>query len=168
MKQLMLEPGLKQHILCCKGGSSTGYDYRDDDEISIGESPTDESATAQSVTEESAAISDNGSNESAQGSIQGMPVNIGVPSSGHNGAGNSSPHGGTTTHEAAIVVHLNPVWFDHSQGWNGGSHQDAEEFCGTKGDEQPMTLCPYDAYCPTGEFAIAYFDQLFDQGINFC
>ena len=42
----------------------------------------------------------------------------------HNGAGNSAPpHGGATTHEAALVIHLNPIWFDHELGWNGGSHE---------------------------------------------
>ena len=50
----------------------------------------------------------------------------------------------------SLRVHLNPVWFDHSSGWNGGSHMDAETFCNTKGNNAPMTLCPYDAYCPNG------------------
>lgn len=147
------EPGLKQHILCCKGGKE-GYDYMDDDESAIS-APQEIAATQE--TESSAALlssdqdtSSLTNNQSAQGSIQGMPENFGNYGSTHNGAGNSSPHGGTATHEAAIVVHLNPVWFDHSSGWNGGSHMDAETFCNTKGNNAPMTLCPYDAYCPNG------------------
>ena len=133
------EPGLKQHILCCKGGDTSDFDYEGVDEIDNAQSSVAETAAAAlSDTNIQASVS----NELAQGSIQGFPT--------HNGAGNSAPHGGATNHEAALVIHLNPIWFDHDLGWNGGSHDDAELFCSTKGDDAPMTLCPYDAYCPNG------------------
>jgi hypothetical protein len=144
------EPGLKQHILCCKGGSH-GYDYTDDDQTAVAQSSDKNEAAALTDNELEESMS---SNQSAQGSIQGMPQNI--YGTAHNGAGNSYPHGGTSTHEEAIVVHLNPVWYDHSQGWTGGSHSDAEEFCTLQGGDQPLTLCPYDAYCPQGPTNAAF------------
>eukprot|EP00804_Cyclotella_cryptica_P026901 CCRYP_019600-RA/>CCRYP_019600-RA protein AED:0.02 eAED:0.02 QI:71/1/1/1/1/1/3/1303/1133 len=152
------EPGIKQHILCCKGGSPTGLDSESDNVVSTQSDPTTESSTAATSTGYIQTPSLDSSDVSAQGSIQGMPQSI-ASSAGtqnlHMGSGNSSPHGGTTTHEAAIVVHLRPVWYDHSQGWNGGSHSDAESFCNTQGGENPMTLCPYDAYCPKGPSSLA-------------
>lgn len=142
------EPGLKQHILCCKGGSS-GYDYTDDDPTAL--TQTDEESGTAGLSD-SQPVATAGTSQSAQGSIQGMPENIG---GSHTGSGNSVPHGGSTTHEAGIVVHLNPMWYDHSKGWNGGSHEDAIQFCSKQGDDKPMALCPYDAYCPHGPTNIA-------------
>jgi hypothetical protein len=175
------EPGLKQHIMCCKGGDSDGYDWQDDAAFSTAgntayQSTAPESETAKHETAmqpdeyqpvvstesdatnesetsaESAAAafefsinideSTDSSTEEAQGSIQGMPSSVTSSGSGstHAGAGNSSPHAGTTTQEEGVVVHLQPVWYDHSQGWNGGSHQDAEDFCESKGGDHPMTV----------------------------
>lgn len=152
------EPGIKQHILCCKGGSSTEYDHESDNDASTQpDTATESSAATQSDGNIEASLSDS-TDASAQVSIQGMPPNIAssaVTQNLHMGSGNSSPHGGTTTHEAAMVVHLRPVWYDHSQGWSGGSHSDAESFCNTQGGENSMTLCPYDAYCPEGPSSLA-------------
>jgi len=70
----------------------------------------------------------------------------GVP---HTGAGNSSPHPGeqhTDESIAALKRALDPVWFDFVLGWNGGTHDEALEFC----DSLDRELCPYGAYCPQG------------------
>jgi len=40
----------------------------------------------------------------------------------------------------------NPIWFGDVSGWTGGSWNDAQSFCDTRG----MQLCPYSAYCPNG------------------
>lgn len=42
---------------------------------------------------------------------------------------------------------VKPVWFDKSEGWNGGSYDDAESFCQSKDGRE---VCPYNAYCPYG------------------
>ncbi|KAL7529104.1 hypothetical protein ACHAXR_002796, partial [Thalassiosira sp. AJA248-18] len=42
---------------------------------------------------------------------------------------------------------LDPIWLDESHGWNGGSHNDAMEFCESLDHRM---LCPYSAYCPYG------------------
>jgi len=70
----------------------------------------------------------------------------GVP---HTGAGNSSPHPGehhTDESIAALKRAFDPVWFDFVLGWNGGTHDEALEFC----DSLDRELCPYGAYCPQG------------------
>lgn len=43
---------------------------------------------------------------------------------------------------------LDRIWLDESYGWNGGSHDDAKEFCQKLGGNK--RLCPYTAYCPHG------------------
>lgn len=49
--------------------------------------------------------------------------------------------------EGAVNLDLEPVWLDEEDGWEGGSHDDAETFC-----EQTVgrSLCPFLAYCPHG------------------
>lgn len=42
---------------------------------------------------------------------------------------------------------VKPVWFDQSDGWNGGSYEEAVAFCSSKGGSE---LCKYNAYCPYG------------------
>eukprot|EP00571_Detonula_confervacea_P005178 CAMPEP_0172328788 /NCGR_PEP_ID=MMETSP1058-20130122/60533_1 /TAXON_ID=83371 /ORGANISM="Detonula confervacea, Strain CCMP 353" /LENGTH=2032 /DNA_ID=CAMNT_0013045917 /DNA_START=48 /DNA_END=6146 /DNA_ORIENTATION=- len=49
--------------------------------------------------------------------------------------------------ETAIAHELQPEWLDLSDGWLGGSHDDAEAFCDDLGGRQ---ICPYAAYCPHG------------------
>jgi hypothetical protein len=49
--------------------------------------------------------------------------------------------------EAAIKLELEPVWIDEEDGWEGGSHDDAEDFCENIVGKQ---LCPFAAYCPHG------------------
>ena len=41
-----------------------------------------------------------------------------------------------------------PIWLSSEQGWNGGSHSDAIQFCSAIHGKQ---LCPYSAMCPHGE-----------------
>ena len=49
--------------------------------------------------------------------------------------------------EGAVTLDLQPVWLDEEDGWEGGSHDDADAFCAqTVG----KSLCPYAAYCPHG------------------
>ena len=40
-----------------------------------------------------------------------------------------------------------PLWFNESQGWNGGSHSDAVSFCSCIRGKR---LCPYSAMCTHG------------------
>ena len=42
--------------------------------------------------------------------------------------------------ELLIETELKPVWLDFSDGWLGGSHSDAEDFCASKEGKQ---ICPY-------------------------
>ncbi|KAL7549978.1 hypothetical protein ACHAWF_013235, partial [Thalassiosira exigua] len=66
---------------------------------------------------------------------------------GHTGAGNSHPHAGM----AAILETLNPTWYNaQDDGWTGGSHSDAIDFCISKGQQ----LCPFAAYCPLGHSSV--------------
>jgi len=50
--------------------------------------------------------------------------------------------------ETNFAKNLNLIWLDESFGWNGGSHDDAKEFCSKLGVKK--RLCPYAAYCPHG------------------
>jgi hypothetical protein len=47
---------------------------------------------------------------------------------------------GTFDLEGAVILDLLPVWLDIEDGWEGGSHDDAETFC-----QQTVgkSLCPY-------------------------
>lgn len=49
--------------------------------------------------------------------------------------------------ETLMQTQLKPLWLGASEGWTGGSHQDAMDFCKTIRGKQ---LCPYSAYCPHG------------------
>jgi hypothetical protein len=49
--------------------------------------------------------------------------------------------------EQLMQTQLKPIWVGEDEGWKGGSHQDAMEFCKTIRGKQ---LCPYSAYCPHG------------------
>jgi hypothetical protein len=49
--------------------------------------------------------------------------------------------------EGAVSLDLEPVWMDEEDGWTGGSHDDAENFCN---NIVGKSLCPYAAYCPHG------------------
>lgn len=49
--------------------------------------------------------------------------------------------------EKVMQDKLKPLWLGAAEGWNGGSHDDAVEYCKTIRGKQ---LCPYSAYCPYG------------------
>jgi len=49
--------------------------------------------------------------------------------------------------ELSLHDDLSPIWMDTAHGWNGGSHDDASQFCAGFGNRKP---CPYTAYCPHG------------------
>lgn len=49
--------------------------------------------------------------------------------------------------EQSLKKNLDPVWMDASHGWQGGSHDDATQFCQSFGNRE---LCPYSGYCPHG------------------
>ena len=52
------------------------------------------------------------------------------------------------TLEEILKDTVNPVWFTFSDGWNGGSYDDAVKFC----NGQPgLELCSYSAFCPYGD-----------------
>lgn len=42
---------------------------------------------------------------------------------------------------------MDPVWMDSLHGWQGGTHDEATQFCDSFGNRK---LCPYSAYCPNG------------------
>lgn len=50
--------------------------------------------------------------------------------------------------EGVMEEMLRPIWFDAIDGWDGGTWNDAVQFCDTHGGRQ---LCPYSAYCPYGD-----------------
>mmetsp|Transcript_8066 Transcript_8066/g.18420 ORF Transcript_8066/g.18420 Transcript_8066/m.18420 type:complete len:473 (+) Transcript_8066:342-1760(+) len=52
-------------------------------------------------------------------------------------------------YDSALKLHENfkPMWLGSYEGWNGGSHDDAVEFCRSIRGKQ---LCPYAAMCPYG------------------
>jgi hypothetical protein len=49
--------------------------------------------------------------------------------------------------ELSLTNDVDPVWMDATQGWGGGSHDDASKFCESFNFRK---LCPYIAYCPHG------------------
>jgi len=52
--------------------------------------------------------------------------------------------GGTV---GALHSRFKPLWLGEADGWSGGDHDDAAEFCaGIRG----KSLCPYSAMCPNG------------------
>jgi len=44
---------------------------------------------------------------------------------------------------------MDPTWYGKSDGWNGGSHSDAINYC--QKNAGGKALCPYVGYCPDGE-----------------
>ena len=55
----------------------------------------------------------------------------------------------TDNFDMAAILHdkFKPLWLSSNEGWNGGSHDDAVQFCSTIRGKQ---LCPYSAMCPHG------------------
>jgi len=53
-----------------------------------------------------------------------------------------------TNQDNVIKATIEPTWHDSTDGWNGGSHSDAIDFCRNNGGKE---LCPYFGYCPNGE-----------------
>ena len=54
--------------------------------------------------------------------------------------------------EEVLKGSMEPTWYSRSDGWNGGSHSDAIDFCQQEGKK----LCPYVGYCPYGEGSQAF------------
>lgn len=54
---------------------------------------------------------------------------------------------------AAVQEKFQPVWFDRSSGWTGQVYLNGEGFCNAQkiANGDPMTLCPFEAYCPLGQ-----------------
>ena len=67
--------------------------------------------------------------------------------------------------EGVILETFSPRWFGVDDGWNSGSHDDANAFCGQHDGIHgiKMKLCPYIAYCPNGKDTQLMIDQI----INF-
>eukprot|EP00985_Skeletonema_marinoi_P017771 scaffold9839_cov157-Skeletonema_marinoi.AAC.6 len=55
----------------------------------------------------------------------------------------------TQNMDEVIKASMAPTWYGKSDGWNGGSHSDAIDYCQKNGGGQ--NLCPYVGYCPYGE-----------------
>lgn len=49
--------------------------------------------------------------------------------------------------EALLRQKFKPLWLSAGEGWNGGSHDDAVQFCHSI---RGKALCPYSAMCPHG------------------
>ena len=74
----------------------------------------------------------------------------GVEEHSHDTSSQASPASeeDNTIDEAAEKV---GVWFQVANGWNAGSHTDAEHYCSLKEvNGKRMELCSYEAYCPSG------------------
>jgi len=62
---------------------------------------------------------------------------------------NANESAGNTTMtiaEAAIREQYDPIWYNVTDGWSGGTYKDAQSFCEFNSKE----LCPFKAYCPNG------------------
>jgi len=55
----------------------------------------------------------------------------------------------TDNFDMAAILHekFKPLWLSSNEGWNGGSHDDAVQFCSSIRGKK---LCPYSAMCPHG------------------
>lgn len=169
-------PEIKQHLLCCQDKSVSSGVIKSELESSqpaaLAETTTTSTATMTTTTTVTTRKPDEGA---SQTSIQGMPSSV-IDASSHTGSGNSSPHTGNGNNlEENIVATLQPVWYDASEGWNGGSYNDAVIFCSTKRRDVTSTtnmqLCPYSAYCPQGSSHPAlggYVIRLFDVCLRLC
>ena len=108
---------LKQRVLCCAGSHKV-------EEIQFGvdvENPADPAPKEQN--NDAVAASDNGQVTTAVATK--APVNM----------------------ELLMMNKMKPLWLSPYEGWEGGSHEDALNFCeGVRGKK----LCPYAAYCPNG------------------
>lgn len=64
----------------------------------------------------------------------------------------SKPSTGAASPEGQIgsILHqkFKPIWLGSKSGWNGGSHDDAVEFCESI---RGRKVCPYAAICPQGD-----------------
>jgi len=64
----------------------------------------------------------------------------------------SEPGTGAASPQSQIgsILHqkFKPLWLGAKEGWNGGSHDDAIEFCESI---RGMKICPYAAICPRGD-----------------
>jgi len=67
-------------------------------------------------------------------------------------ASDSKPDTGATSPQGQIgsILHqkFKPLWLGAKEGWNGGSHDDAIEFCESI---RGMKICPFAAICPKGD-----------------
>ena len=68
-----------------------------------------------------------------------------IASDSKQGTGASTPGGkiGSILHQK-----FKPLWLGAREGWNGGSHDDAIEFCESV---RGRKICPYAAICPAGD-----------------
>ena len=67
------------------------------------------------------------------------------------------PTDGLVSFDLAEVVHdsFKPMWMGRSDGWLGGSHEEAMQFCNING----KALCPFSAICPHGSGNPALFGK---------
>ncbi|KAL7537417.1 hypothetical protein ACHAXR_007803 [Thalassiosira sp. AJA248-18] len=52
-----------------------------------------------------------------------------------------------THNEQAALDYMNPLWYGRKDGYQGTTHQEADDFCKSVGDRH---LCLAEAYCPNG------------------
>jgi len=63
----------------------------------------------------------------------------------------SSPEGMTMSQEERLIMtKFSPRWYDRADGWFGSTYQAALEFCAASSRNTSMTICPIEAYCPSG------------------
>jgi hypothetical protein len=85
------------------------------------------------------------------------PIITGSASSPSLSAQGGGGEGGNHHQQQQIgnILHqqFKPLWFSTQDGWNGGSHADAIEFCRSV---RNRNLCPYAVICPNGDGSDAF------------
>lgn len=96
------------------------------------------------ASKEAKLITGTGSEATEQAAPVG-PAPTEVQASVSNAAATSS----LVSFDLSKILHekFRPLWLGSAEGWNGGSHEEAMEFCA---NVRGKTLCPYSAMCPLG------------------
>ncbi|KAL7462817.1 hypothetical protein ACHAXS_003191 [Conticribra weissflogii] len=129
---------LKERILCCVDPSQRGHVV--EEPIEFYPDKTQEQQKEQNVDANAGtdADTDTAANTDADAVTD-------AASQSDSTAATEEKHSIST--ELFMMNKMKPYWIGPKEGWTGGSHDDAMEFCKTIRGKQ---LCPYGAYCPYG------------------
>jgi len=126
---------LKERILCCVDPSQRGHVV--EEPIDFYPDRTQEQQTEQDVDADAGPDTDN------TDTITDTDTN--AASQSDSTATTEEKHPIST--ELFMMNKMKPYWIGPKEGWTGGSHDDAMQFCKTI---RGKALCPYGAYCPYG------------------